>query len=433
MQQPSEVPVNFFIPSLSFPRRLESSVFMVGSPPARRRGLDARIRGHDGKNFLSFELSLKVAFVFLCLFLINTAAGDNAIAADQSDFLSVTGPCNLVFPKDHGSHWGYRTEWWYYTGNLDAETGNRYGFQLTFFRSQINAPADEKRRPSPSSAWRARQIYLGHAAITDIFKKRHLQSELMARGALGMAGVSQEAMDTMVFIKNWSAKIGANRHLLKTVTDDFSYELTLKPVKPPVLHGDAGYSRKGSTPERASCYYSFPRLKTEGVLTFGAKTIAVQGLSWMDHEFSTAPLEPGIIGWDWFSLQLSDQTEIMLYLMRNEQGRFSPVSSGTYIDVSGKPQHLTINDFKVDVLNFWKSSRSQAVYPVHWRLTVFPLAIQLTAKASLSDQEMQTQATTGLTYWEGSISINGSVGKRPVKGKGYVELTGYAQSFNAPM
>jgi predicted secreted hydrolase len=432
MQPSSEVPVNFFMPSLSFPRRREFRVFMR-SPSARRRGLDAYIRGHDGKNFLSFELFLKIAFVFLCLFLINTAAGDNAIAADQPDYLSVTGPCNLVFPKDHGSHWGYRTEWWYYTGNLDAETGNRYGFQLTFFRSQINAPADVKRRPNPSSAWRARQIYLGHAAITDIFKKRHLQSELMARGTLGMAGVSQEAMGTMVFMKNWSAKIGADRHLLKTVTDDFSYELTLKPVKPPVLHGDAGYSRKGSTPERASCYYSFPRLKTEGALTFGAKTIAVQGLSWMDHEFSTAPLEPGIVGWDWFSLQLSDQTEIMLYLMRNEQGRFSPVSSGTYIDVSGKPRHLTINDFKVDVLNSWKSSRSQAVYPVHWRLTVFPLAIQLTAKANLSDQEMQTQATTGLTYWEGSISINGSVAKRPVKGMGYAELTGYAQSFNAPM
>jgi predicted secreted hydrolase len=377
--------------------------------------------------------SKKVAFVFLCLFLISTTAGHIAIAADQSDFLSVTGPCNLVFPKDHGSHPGYRTEWWYYTGNLEAETGNRYGFQLTFFRSQINTPADEKGWPHPSSVWRTPQIYLGHAAITDISGKRHLQSELMARGTLGMAGVSRKENDTIVFIKNWSAKIGGDRHLLKTVTDDFSYELTLKPVKPAVLHGEAGYSRKGSTPERASCYYSFPRLKTKGTLTFGARTIAVQGVSWMDHEFSTAPLEPGIIGWDWFSLQLSDQTEIMLFLLRNEEGRFSPASSGTYIDVLGKPRHLTKSDFRIDVLSSWKSPRTRAVYPVHWRLTVFPLAIQLTAKANLPDQEMLTQATTGVTYWEGCISINGSVGKHPVKGSGYVELTGYAQSFNAPM
>jgi predicted secreted hydrolase len=375
----------------------------------------------------------KVAFVFLCLFLVVTAAGYYAMAQGKSGFLSVTGPCNLVFPKDHGSHPGYRTEWWYYTGNLEAETGNRYGFQLTFFRSQINAPGDEKRWPQPHSAWRTRQIYLGHAAITDILKNRHLQSELMARETLKMAGVFQKTTGTLVFIKNWSANIGADRHLLKAVTDAFSYELTLKPAKPPVLHGQAGYSLKGSTPERASCYYSLTRLKTDGVLTVGGRKTAVRGFSWMDHEFSTAPLEPGIIGWDWFSLQLSDQTEIMLYLMRNEQGRFSQASSGTFIDISGRPRPLTKDDFGVDVLDTWKSPRSRAVYPVHWRLTVFPLAIQLTAKANIPDQEMQTQATTGVTYWEGSISIKGSVGKFPVKGSGYAELTGYAQSFNAPM
>jgi predicted secreted hydrolase len=375
----------------------------------------------------------KIAFLFLCLLLLKTVAAHCVVAADQADFLSVTGPCNLVFPKDHGSHPGYRTEWWYYTGNLEAETANRYGFQLTFFRSQINAPGDEKRWPQPPSVWRTRQIYLGHAAITDISKNRHLQSELMARGTLGMAGVSQKATGTLVFIKNWSADIGKDRHLLKTVTDAFSCELRLKPAKPPVLHGQAGYSRKGSTPERASCYYSLSRLKTDGALTIGGKKTAVRGLSWMDHEFSTAPLEPGIIGWDWFSLQLSDQTEIMLYLLRNEQGRFSQASSGTFIDVSGRPRPLTKDDFEVDVLGSWKSPRSRAVYPTHWRLTVFPLAIQLTAKADISDQEMQTQATTGVTYWEGSISIKGSVGKYPVKGSGYAELTGYAQPFNAPM
>lgn len=375
----------------------------------------------------------RAALAFLGLFLISIAADYHAIAEDKSGFLSVTGPCNLVFPKDHGSHPGYRTEWWYYSGNLEAETGNRYGFQLTFFRNQINTPADQKRWPRPASVWRTRQIYLGHAAITDILENRHLQSELMARGALGMAGVSQKAPGTLVFIKNWSADIGADRHLLKTATDEFSCELSLKPTKPPVLHGQAGYSRKGSTPERASCYYSLTRLKTDGALTIDGKTMAVRGLSWMDHEYSTAPLEPGIIGWDWFSVQLSDQTEIMLYLLRNAQGRLSHSSSGTFIDVSGRSRHLTKDDFRVEVLDRWKSSRSGAEYPIHWQLTVFPLAIQLTAKASIANQEMQTQATPGLTYWEGSISLKGSVGKYPVKGSGYAELTGYAHSFNAPM
>jgi predicted secreted hydrolase len=375
-------------------------------------------------------LSLGLFSLFLAILTI----GAISFAADPgSGYLTVTGPCNQVFPKDHGSHPGYRTEWWYYTGNLLAESGDRYGYQLTFFRSQTSPSGATKNWPRPPSAWRTQQVFVGHAAVSDISKKRHRQAELIAREALGMAGATQKTAGTAIFINNWSAKIGADSQILEAVTDDFSIDLILQPAKPPVLHGQAGYSRKGSTPERASCYYSLPRLKTEGALTIGGKTIPVRGLSWMDHEFSTAPLEPGIIGWDWFSLQLSDQTEIMLFLLRNEEGRFSPASSGTFIDVSGKPRHLTKDDFRVDVLDSWKSPRSQAVYPVHWRLTVFPLAIQLTAKANISDQEMQTQTTTGVTYWEGSISINGSVGKYPVKGSGYVELTGYAKSFNAPM
>ncbi len=221
--------------------------------------------------------------------------------------------------------------------------------------------------------------------------------------------------------------------MLKTVTDDFSYELTLTPAKPPVLHGEKGYSRKGSTPERASCYYSFPRLNTEGTVTIGKNTMAVRGLSWMDHEFSTAPLEPGIIGWDWFSLQLSDQTEIMLYQFRNEKGGISSASSGTFIGPSGSTRHLTIDEFDIEVMDQWKSPRSQALYPTHWRLTIFPLSIQLNIYSNLSDQEMQTPETTGVTYWEGSVSISGSAGKHPVRGSGYAELTGYAQSFRAPM
>jgi len=375
----------------------------------------------------------KVASVFLWLLLMNAAAGCNAIADDQSDFLPVTGPCNLVFPKDHGSHPGYRTEWWYYSGNLEADSASPYGFQLTFFRSQISASADEKKWPEPHSAWRTQQVYAGHAAISDISGKRHLQSESMARSALAMAGVSQQVSDTIVFIKNWSARIGTEQHLLTAAADHFSYELTLRPVKPPVLHGRSGYSRKGSTPDRASCYYSYPRLKTTGALTIDGKTVAVRGSSWMDHEFSTAPLEPGIIGWDWFSLQLSDQTEMMLFLLRNEKGGLNAASSGTFIDVSGRPLHLTKEDFRVEVLDKWQSPRSRAVYPVQWRVTVLPLAIQLTARANMSDQEMRTQGTSGVTYWEGSVSITGAVAEYPVSGQGYAELTGYAKPFDAPM
>ena len=379
------------------------------------------------------RLSKKAAFLFLCLVLMQTVAGHNALAEDPSGFFSVTGPCNLIFPKDHGPHPGYRTEWWYYTGNLQSDAGIPYGFQLTFFRHQISPPGAQKKWPEPHSAWRTQQIYLGHAALSDISKKRYLPSERIARESLGIAGVSQKANENTIFIKNWSAQIGDGGHNLKAAADDFAYELTLQPLKPPILHGTAGYSRKGSTPERASCYYSITRLSAEGTLTLDGKTISVKGFSWMDHEFSTAPLESGIVGWDWFSLQLSDQSEIMLFQLRNEHGRLHPSSGGTFVDPSGKPRHLSRENFSVEVLEQWKSPKSGAVYPVRWRLNVFPLSIQLTVAANLSDQEMQTPGSTGVTYWEGSVAANGSVADQKVQGQGYVELTGYAESFSAPL
>jgi predicted secreted hydrolase len=374
-----------------------------------------------------------ISFLLFSIFLMIICWGCHAFAEDDSDFLTVTGPCNLNFPKDHGPHPGYRTEWWYYTGNLQSDVGVPYGFQLTFFRRQISPPGASKKWPKPHSAWRTQQIYLGHAAISDISEKRYLPSERIARESLGIAGVSQKANETTIFIKNWSAKIGTGSHMLKAATDDFSYELTLQSLKPLILHGMAGYSRKGSTPERASCYYSITRLITEGALTLGGKTIPVKGLSWMDHEFSTAPLEPGIIGWDWFSLQLSDQSEIMLFQLRNEHGSLHPASSGTFIDPSGRPRRLNRENFRVEVLDQWKSPNSGAVYPARWRLSVFPLGIQLTVAANMPNQEMQTPGSTGETYWEGSVTANGSVANQAVQGRGYVELTGYAKFFNAPM
>ena len=379
------------------------------------------------------RLSEKVALILLCLLMINTVAGYHAMAVDQDGFVSVTGPCNLIFPKDHGPHPGYRTEWWYYTGNLQSDAGAPYGFQLTFFRRQISPPGAQDKWPSPHSAWRTQQVYLGHAAISDVSKKRYLPSERIAREALGIAGAAQKADATTIFIKNWSVDIGTGRHLLKAAADNFSYALTLRPLKPPVLHGNAGYSRKGSAPDRASCYYSITRLIAEGTLTLDGKTMPVKGLSWMDHEFSTAPLESGIIGWDWFSLQLSDRSEIMLFQLRNEHGGLHPASSGTFIDPAGRSRHLNTENFSVEVLDHWKSTQSGAVYPVRWRVTVLPPAIQLTVTANMFNQEMQTPGSSGVTYWEGSVAAVGSIAGQALQGRGYVELTGYAEAFSAPM
>lgn len=354
-------------------------------------------------------------------------------AAEPTGYLSVTGPCNLAFPEDHGPHPGYRTEWWYYTGNLRAASGVKYGFQLTFFRSQISPSDDRQKWPQPASAWRTQQVYLAHSAISNISEKQHLQAELVSRQALKMAGADQIEDTTTLFLKNWSARIGPDKHLLTVNSDGFSYELALTPEKPPVLHGLAGYSLKGSTAERASCYYSLSRLNAEGKLSIGEKIVAVKGTAWMDHEYSTALLEPGLQGWDWFSLQLSDQTEVMAFVLRKEKGGIGPASSATVIGNQGQSRHINNEEFAVTVQNTWKSPHSKAVYPAGWRLQIFPSLLDLTIIPSLADQEMQTSGSTGVIYWEGSVSIEGTRAGRPVVGQGYVELTGYAEPFDAPL
>jgi len=376
---------------------------------------------------------MKNYVIFLILLFTLAWMAHHVNASEPTGYLSVTGPCNLEFPRDHGPHHGYRTEWWYYTGNLQAASGAKYGFQLTFFRSQISPPDDRQKWPQPTSAWRTQQVYLAHSAISNITEKQHLQAELVSRQALKMAGADQIEGSTTLFLKNWSARIGPDKHLLTVNSDGFSYELALTPEKPPVLHGLSGYSLKGSTAERASCYYSLCRLNAEGKLSIGEKNVTVKGSAWMDHEYSTALLEPGLQGWDWFSLQLSDRTEVMAFVLRKEKGGIGPASSATVIGNQGHSRHISNEEFAVTVLNTWKSPHSKAVYPAGWRLQIFPSLVDLTITPNLADQEMHTFGSTGVIYWEGSVSIEGTRAGQPVVGQGYVELTGYDKAFDAPM
>jgi predicted secreted hydrolase len=374
----------------------------------------------------NYAILLLIMHTAICMF-------SNANAADQTGYLSVTGPCNLEFPRDHGPHSGYRTEWWYYTGNLQAASGEKYGFQLTFFRSQIRPPADLRRRAQPASAWRTQQIYMAHSAISNLADKQHLQAELVARGALGMAGADRVGDTTTIFLKDWSARIGPDRHLLKVQTDEFTFEMVLTPEKPPVMHGTAGYSRKGQTADKATCYYSFSRFSTRGKLSIDENVVQVTGSAWMDHEYGTDILGSGIKGWDWFSLQLSDNTEVMVFLVKSKKGEIEPTSSATVIGQKDLKRHLHSDDFKVTVLETWKSPNSKAVYPAAWRLQIFPESLELMIKPNLADQEMLTIGSTGTIYWEGSVSAAGTKGGKPLTGVGYIELTGYAEPFNAPM
>jgi predicted secreted hydrolase len=357
---------------------------------------------------------------------VTLAWAGSAAAQESSGFLQVTGPCRFEFPRDHAPHPGFRTEWWYYTGNLKSDTGRRFGYQLTFFRKQLTPFGGAADWPDPPSAWRTRQVYIAHAAVSDISTKRHLQAERVGREALGLAGWVQWGQDVTLYQRGMSAVIFPEHQRIAAETDDFAFALDLTPLKPPAAHGLGGYSRKGATPERASCYYSYTRLETAGTLTLGGRSQPVKGSSWMDHEFSTQPLEPGTVGWDWFAIQLTDKSEFMVYLLRMEDGSLNPASSGSYIDAQGALRHLDPGYFEIDVLDTWKSKASGAVYPSSWRIRITLLDIDVQVTSNLPDQEMRTAGSTGVTYWEGSVSAKGTKGGSPITGEGYVELTGYA-------
>ena len=373
-------------------------------------------------------------YIFFTTILLATILISFAATGEEpTGYLTVSRPCNLEFPKDHGAHPGYRTEWWYYTGNLQAPTGEQFGFQLTFFRTQISPPGDRRKWPQPASAWRTQQIYLAHSAISMISPKQHLVAELTSREALNLAGTKSVDGKTTLYVKNWKAQIGPERHLLKVQTDSFGYEMALIPEKPPVMHGIGGYSRKGPAADQATCYYSISRFSAAGKLFIDDNIVEVSGSAWMDHEFGTGILGGEIQGWDWFSLQLSDNTEIMVAVVRKKDGGIVPESYATIIESAGQSRWMKYGQFTITVLDTWKSPESKAIYPASWRLQIPSDSIDLTIKARIPNQEMITLKSTGTIYWEGSVSATGTKAEKAINGTGYVELTGYSRAFDAPM
>lgn len=326
-------------------------------------------------------------------------------------------PRAFSFPQDHGPHPEFRTEWWYYTGNLATAEGRRFGFQLTFFRSAL-APE----MPERGSAWATRQAWLAHFALSDVDGERFHAFERWSRGAVGLAGV--QSAPFRVWVEDWSAEADGGPVFpmrLRATQGEVALDLRLDQGKSPVLQGERGLSRKSSEPGNASYYYSLTRMPTRGTIRVGTETFTVTGASWMDREWSTSSLGAGQIGWDWFALQLSDGTDLMLYQLRQTDGRPDPASSGSVVGSDGASRTVALRDFSLEVLDRWQSPDSGVRYPARWRLRVPSEGLDLTVAPLLADQELDVS----FRYWEGAVAIEGTRRGAPVRGHGYVELTGY--------
>jgi predicted secreted hydrolase len=351
-----------------------------------------------------------------------------ALGGGRTDgFARALAPRAFVFPVDHGPHPEFRTEWWYWTGNLRAPAAGggprRFGFQLTFFRTALASSIAPRR-----SAWGARDVYMAHLAVTDVAAGRFHAQDRWARSALDLAGATGDPV--RVWVGDWTAEGAGPEGLpihLRAGDDDVRIDLTLASVKRPVLHGERGLSRKSDEPGNASYYYSLSRMRTDGEMRLGGQAFQVEGSAWMDREWSTSALGPELVGWDWFALQLDDGRELMLYRLRRKDGGIAPESQGTLVRADGASQRLDRDAVEVLALGHWTSPRGGTRYPAGWRLRIPALALELTVTPLVADQELDL----AVRYWEGAVRVEGTADGRPLGGDGYVELVGYAAASRA--
>jgi len=335
------------------------------------------------------------------------------------------------FPRDHGSHPAFATEWWYYTGHLKVRDGRRFGYQLTWFRTAL-APQIKRR-----SKWATRDVMFAHFALTDETGRRFLFSDRIARGNLGIAGAQSGAKMPRVWVENWNLQFGAPRGERQTLRaaaqsdatetrgQKFALDLKQLALKPPAIQGENGVSQKAAGRGRASHYYSFTRLQTRGILRLGDERLEVSGQSWFDHEFGSNQMGENQVGWDWFSLHFSDGRELMLYRIRLKNGGVEPYSSGTLIDRNGATRHLRLADFRLTPLGSWKSRETGGIYPQSWKIEIPREKLRLEVAPTLANQELRPRRSgANLSYWEGSVRASGTQ-----TGRGYLEMTGYASAF----
>ena len=382
------------------------------------------------------------SLVVLCVSTLHTVSHANppSTTVKLPAFEVALPNYSYQFPKDHGVHATYKTEWWYYTGHLTAENKKTYGYELTFFRT-ATLPADAT-LPTLTN-WLPKAFVLAHFALTDVDANRFVFQSKFDR-----VNPYKQAFSTQPFgvaLSNWQlTTVGSINHgkdpivrLQATIPEgtknpqSVAIDLTLTPTKPMVIHGKNGVSQKADCKGCASHYYSYTRLATKGTVRQGSNTTSVTGASWMDHEFGSNQLTPNQVGWDWMAIQLADGSDVMLYLLRQKKpaGGLDPNSSATWVSASGQTEHLKLGQFELKPLGTWQSEKSGGVYPSQWALTIPSKGVTLVITPKIKGQELVFASQLGLTSWEGACSVLGHVGKQAVTGNAYTELTGYAAPF----
>lgn len=325
-------------------------------------------------------------------------------------FQAASRPADIVFPRDSGPHNAFRTEWWYYTGNLETPEGRHFGYQLTFFRHAFSCePA------AGPSKWRTRQLYFSHYALTDTESGRFYSKFRMNRESLGIAGA--QASPYRVWIDDWQVREKDGGLVLEASDEGIRLDLTLFAGKPVILQGDKGFSRKGPEPFNASYYYSLPDIKTSGKVEINGTAFPVRGRSWFDHEWSTSALSANTAGWDWFSIHLEDGRSLMLCRIRNREGISNGFGFGSLSRSDGRVRILSETEFQLSPTRYWKSPATEKRYPLNWEMSIPSEQLFLLAAPVIQNQEHTHMAT----YWEGAVRFTG----KGIEGSGYIELTGY--------
>jgi predicted secreted hydrolase len=374
--------------------------------------VDGRRQTADGRR-TALWLAVVASVLFVCW-----------VPASGGDWKQAVGPWKWTFPRDHGSHPEFRTEWWYFTGNLVDQSGKRYGYQLTFFRQGVALHPG-----NPDNPWSIRDLYLAHFTLTDGAAGAFSYAERLSRKGPGLAGAAEGGMD--IWLLNWSAKMQGDTIRLEARHQGMELSLELVPRKPIIFHGQNGLSKKGAKEGQASYYFSHTDLKTRGLVrtSQSQSRISVAGTSWFDHEFGSNQLAAEQVGWDWFSLHLSGGQDLMIYFLRRSDGSIEQTSSGTLVSRTGIAKHLKLSDIKVEVIDRWKSPKSGGTYPSRWHITIPSENIELLVTPLVAAQELITKGSTGIVYWEGAVEGKGKSMDQEVTCEGYVEMTGYAGSL----